>query len=1044
MSLSNPTVFAFTALVLSIFSPSSAHGQLCSFPPQNVQAPDQQPLVGTTDDFGVISQPTLAAFLGDSIRFDESGEVTSIAIWGTFLDPVTGGNAAAPPGDHNLRVTIYRSSAFRPWAEPGDVPIFDQVVPTASMTTGQMLMGNVHTLDEYTYCITLPQAIKVVIGEVLFISVVNESAGNGNPNWLWTWGPNGSGDGVAKSGRTTIGKDLALGTNLAMLNPSRPAESCEEVAVTHQFNGRDKLITQAPIGGCQDPFCTGQWFEISSLTTAPIILSAVTIDNLPVSVTIYKGLCSEGSPIAFASNINIYGGGNPALLGSNIIAPGESCYVEVETDSAEGTLSIFTDPEADPCFGPTDAEWYAQPSNTNNIFGFTTPMCEVGTGSLHNHYGRTFDMSLGPLAGQTTVLSSIEVGIDVNQGNWAPVLVHVWLDGVPNPILTQHTFIPAGLNKELETILLDRPLTIPADAVVRISIETLENQGNNGGDEGRYLVIGANTNGDQPGFAEPELQSHSCNGFDFLPLTLWGAPGISMVINAGFNPIGPPGTLAWGQEFLMHNADGFFNPMTGEMEVTPIGPDVYRIQSEHGRHWGNGYGFRTDEWPTDAWMRTSTNYEAPDPCDTTSPAYQSSAVLIRTVTGYSVDAETGASATPDTYAWTGRLGEAVIASGTIDPATQNTNIGTMDDPNPGGGLNIFADTWIGGGGQVSEPRVLCNSIKFEVPVIFTPNGGAAIVIDSIQWDGTFGGASPPTFNPLVNSEISGSPDATFTATDAKVWFDEDSLVSGTQGSNMHFSTDLGAGEGKMSFDVPPFTGVQGVDLRVHDMGKKPARSMSFEMIPEDLSPGHDVSIEPLAPLVDLRADLKYLSDCIEITPDLSGMAPDLTIFAADTSFGLSDDYTLDNVTFFGVTKIKVTKQDGQFSHRVNQDGSHGLSLPDSSQVDIHHAGGVTSGVNATIVSYRAALLPQQRAAGSPGTLAGISIRAQGVSRVHLFDLEVVRGGPGDIDGDGVVGIFDFLLVLSEWGICTAPCTYDTNFDLKVGIDEFLEVLANWD
>ena len=55
--------------------------------------------------------------------------------------------------------------------------------------------------------------------------------------------------------------------------------------------------------------------------------------------------------------------------------------------------------------------------------------------------------------------------------------------------------------------------------------------------------------------------------------------------------------------------------------------------------------------------------------------------------------------------------------------------------------------------------------------------------------------------------------------------------------------------------------------------------------------------------------------------------------------------------------------------------------------------------------------------------------------------------PGDVDGDGTVGILDFLAVLGAWGPCTAPCpptcAADCDNDCEVGITDFLIVLGNW-
>jgi hypothetical protein len=52
---------------------------------------------------------------------------------------------------------------------------------------------------------------------------------------------------------------------------------------------------------------------------------------------------------------------------------------------------------------------------------------------------------------------------------------------------------------------------------------------------------------------------------------------------------------------------------------------------------------------------------------------------------------------------------------------------------------------------------------------------------------------------------------------------------------------------------------------------------------------------------------------------------------------------------------------------------------------------------------------------------------------------------GDIDGDGVVGIPDFLAILAGWGPCAGPCCLaDLDLDGAVGVTDFLVLLANWD
>ena len=53
---------------------------------------------------------------------------------------------------------------------------------------------------------------------------------------------------------------------------------------------------------------------------------------------------------------------------------------------------------------------------------------------------------------------------------------------------------------------------------------------------------------------------------------------------------------------------------------------------------------------------------------------------------------------------------------------------------------------------------------------------------------------------------------------------------------------------------------------------------------------------------------------------------------------------------------------------------------------------------------------------------------------------------GDLDGDGQVGITDFLMLLAAWGPCPDPpgaCPADMDDDGIVGITDFLMLLGNW-
>ena len=50
---------------------------------------------------------------------------------------------------------------------------------------------------------------------------------------------------------------------------------------------------------------------------------------------------------------------------------------------------------------------------------------------------------------------------------------------------------------------------------------------------------------------------------------------------------------------------------------------------------------------------------------------------------------------------------------------------------------------------------------------------------------------------------------------------------------------------------------------------------------------------------------------------------------------------------------------------------------------------------------------------------------------------------GDLDGDGVVGVPDLLLLLAQWGVCPAQCFADIDGDGVVGAPDLLTLLAAW-
>jgi len=93
------------------------------------------------------------------------------------------------------------------------------------------------------------------------------------------------------------------------------------------------------------------------------------------------------------------------------------------------------------------------------------------------------------------------------------------------------------------------------------------------------------------------------------------------------------------------------------------------------------------------------------------------------------------------------------------------------------------------------------------------------------------------------------------------------------------------------------------------------------------------------------------------------------------------------------------------------------------------------------------------AKGQAGSAPRIYCKEDLLVQLNVVDaaqlqMTVTTGGlVGDIDGDGIVGINDFLLLLGAWGPCDMPCppvcAADLDGDCDVGITDFLTLLANW-
>jgi len=101
-----------------------------------------------------------------------------------------------------------------------------------------------------------------------------------------------------------------------------------------------------------------------------------------------------------------------------------------------------------------------------------------------------------------------------------------------------------------------------------------------------------------------------------------------------------------------------------------------------------------------------------------------------------------------------------------------------------------------------------------------------------------------------------------------------------------------------------------------------------------------------------------------------------------------------------------------------------------------YAAGVMVDLNTLINADLDWQLGAARAISDGGRIVGSGVHA-GQPRAFLLCLRA----PADLDGDGAVGVADFLQLLADWGPCT--CVSDIDGDGMVGAADFLHLLGTW-
>ena len=155
--------------------------------------------------------------------------------------------------------------------------------------------------------------------------------------------------------------------------------------------------------------------------------------------------------------------------------------------------------------------------------------------------------------------------------------------------------------------------------------------------------------------------------------------------------------------------------------------------------------------------------------------------------------------------------------------------------------------------------------------------------------------------------------------------------------------------------------------------------------------------------------------------------------------------TIENCLFFSNLE-PGTYEVILYARMPAQPGVQSITNVDQEPGNPHHlVGGEWTGQHELYVSYAfhtAEVAASGPDAGKLGAHSGVPSGGDFGIGAALNGIQVHKMVPGDLDGDGTVGVADLLLLLGAWGPCDG-CPEDLDGDGQVGVGDLLILLANW-